>query len=665
MDYFFDEDEMNNYNNYVDIRNINRFPFVNIKEISYGNNFYFKDKMIFEANTKKRKRKNKINSMDQNIYNLLRNNNKNEYNNKINNNFEKRKGKKELLYNKNYYNNRLTMDKNRDNQNITQVSNYRNNQIVNTPFIYQPKYPKDYANNNNLINRNKNNQFEKINYLTLKDSADFNNHRNINFNQIYYKNNNHSRYHMNIKRKKQIKSKISKNKRYLPQKLNMNNNIIINNNNCKNQINKSAAKEENRRIITKSSEDEDEKNFSNIAEELLNFCAKKNIREKKNLIRTRDPNQCLKNLSKDKEEIKNDIKSQPSINNKVPKFEPEYKEVKCNQINLPEKIVDKENRNDEKPRTKEVGIGIQYSLMQYLQIECYNKNGPDNGINDNTKEKIEADETEKEKNISINAKEKEKEKENPPSNKRKQNPVNDKEENKPSIIENNDFNSERIFGEDSKGSFNISKRSIGKEDTNKSDKREKIEEDFELGGKLIESDNETKKKRKDRRIKFDTSQNVYFDFLKGGLINDCQFRKGVLGEISYFKPKNNIEIFDSHVVFMPKPSIRPFRKEEIRVDKDYKLREEMSEYQIIPDLFDFEENANISDDEINELANSLRGSIDKSTSAELNNSLRNSITQSYNQSIMNSLITSSNNEGQSILQKLKLTFEGSVNQMNK
>ena len=116
---------------------------------------------------------------------------------------------------------------------------------------------------------------------------------------------------------------------------------------------------------------------------------------------------------------------------------------------------------------------------------------------------------------------------------------------------------------------------------------------------------------------------------------------------------------------MPKPSIRPFRKEEIRVDKDYKLREEMSEYQIIPDLFDFEENANISDDEINELANSLRGSIDKSTSAELNNSLRNSITQSYNQSIMNSLITSSNNEGQSILQKLKLTFEGSVNQMNK
>ena len=665
MDYFFDEDEMNNYNNYVDIRNINRFPFVNIKEISYGNNFYFKDKMIFEANTKKRKRKNKINSMDQNIYNLLRINNKNEYNNKINNNFEKRKEKKELLYNKNYYNNRLTMDKNRDNQNITQVSNYQNNQIVNTPFIYQPKYPKDYVNNNNLINRNKNNQFEKINNLTLKDSADFNNHRNINFNQIYYKNNNHSRYHMNIKRKKQIKSKISKNKRYLPQKINMNNNIIINNNNCKNQINKSTAKEENRRIITKSSEDEDEKNFSNIAEELLNFCAKKNIREKKNPIRTRDPNQCLKNLSKDKEEIKNDIKSQPSINNKVPKFEPDYKEVKCNQINLPEKIVDKENKNDEKPRTKEVGIGIQYSLMQYLQIECYNKNGPDYGINDNTKENIEADEKEKEKNISINAKEKEKEKENPPSNKRKQNPVNDKEENKPSIIENNDFNSERIFGEDSKGSFNISKRSIGKEDTNKSDKREKIEEDFELGGKLIESDNETKKKRKDRRIKFDTSQNVYFDFLKGGLINDCQFRKGVLGEISYFKPKNNIEIFDSHVVFMPKPSIRPFRKEEIRVDKDYKLREEMSEYQIIPDLFDFEENANISDDEINELANSLRGSIDKSTSAELNNSLRNSITQSYNQSIMNSLITSSNNEGQSILQKLKLTFEGSVNQMNK
>ena len=89
----------------------------------------------------------------------------------------------------------------------------------------------------------------------------------------------------------------------------------------------------------------------------------------------------------------------------------------------------------------------------------------------------------------------------------------------------------------------------------------------------------------------------------------------------------------------------------------------MNEREILPDdFFEGEENVELDDNLINELADSLRGSIDKSTNSEVNESLRKSINHSYNQSIRNSLMTSNNNEGQGILKRLKLAFEESLNQ---
>ena len=118
---------------------------------------------------------------------------------------------------------------------------------------------------------------------------------------------------------------------------------------------------------------------------------------------------------------------------------------------------------------------------------------------------------------------------------------------------------------------------------------------------------------------------------------------------------------DSLIMFEIKSAIKPFKKEEIRVDKTYKLRENMEEWKIIPELYEDEEV--VDDNVVNDLANSLTSSIDKSTKASLNESLKRSITQSYNHSMIGSLITSINNtEGQGILKKLTAAFGESLNQ---
>ena len=71
----------------------------------------------------------------------------------------------------------------------------------------------------------------------------------------------------------------------------------------------------------------------------------------------------------------------------------------------------------------------------------------------------------------------------------------------------------------------------------------------------------------------------------------------------------------------------------------------MDEREILPDFYDDEEKGEIIEEAINELAESLRSSIN----------------YSYNQSMRTSLMTSNNNEGQGIINKLKAAFEASLN----
>ena len=145
MDFLFSDDEMNNYTNYYNEENFEIEPYLNNFGVSYGNNFYFKDKMIFEA--KNKKHKNKSNSIGNNNPILGMNNDFNMEYNKTN--FPKRKVKKyNFKNNNNYYNDKQKNFTNLDN-NMPIVSSSLNNQTNNTPFIYQPKYPKKGINNNN------------------------------------------------------------------------------------------------------------------------------------------------------------------------------------------------------------------------------------------------------------------------------------------------------------------------------------------------------------------------------------------------------------------------------------------------------------------------------------------------------------------------------------
>ena len=164
------------------------------------------------------------------------------------------------------------------------------------------------------------------------------------------------------------------------------------------------------------------------------------------------------------------------------------------------------------------------------------------------------------------------------------------------------------------------------------------------------------KLKKKRRIKFDLDKNVYFQFLVNDIITSSQVRVEINGVLKNYQPKKVEDEFYSHIIFEKKSSIKPFDKNKIGIDKNYQLRENMEEIDIIPelyeDLFDF------NDDTMENLANSLKSSIDKSTNISTNESMR----RSFNQSIMNSIRDSSNNEAQGLIRRLRSAFQESVNQ---
>ena len=726
MDFLFSDDEMNNYPNYYKEENFEIDPYLNNFGVSYGNNFYFKDKMIFEA--KNKKHKNKSNSIGNNNPILGMNNDFNmEY--KITN-FPKRKVKKyNFKNNNNYYNDKQKNFMNLDN-NMPVVSSSLNNQTNNTPFIYQPKYPKKGINNNNHLNSNINNQLLRNNNQTLKKNHNFDNQTN-NFPSSNNKNINHMIYHINSinnnRHKKQFPSNLNKNHIIMPQNINMNNNIILNNNinnnvhipKKNNQINKKEDKNEllkkyiyknkdfdnNNNIIRKDNkikniiqsnkkgriikkraieeDEDDEENLSSIAEDLFNICVKKN-NKKIIQIRKGSPNNSFRDKIANKEnkkKISNEQKLQPSRNKSKEKdeFGCQVEMSKSsknsrhnNQSNLDDKKNDKVNPN---PKTQEIGIGVRTSLLQFLQLEFSNRDN--HNIQKDYKEDVnEKINSQKDNKKDKNEKEKKEEKSEKETNEKLLSSndnnlltLNKIEEDKKIFQENIGYNSERIIEEDSKDQIQDVKNSLakGEQKINKKDNTQNLEEDFKLGEELIESDYEkekTEKKsiKKDKRIKFDPTQDIYFNFLKNDIISACQFRRGILGQFEPFRPLNRVDIFDSQVVFKQKSTIKHFNKDEIKYDKNYKLRENMDEFDITPELFEEEENRELDENVINEIANSLRSSIDKSTDASVNKSLRNSISQSYNQSIINSLMASTNREGEGILRRLRIAFEESVNQ---
>ena len=95
------------------------------------------------------------------------------------------------------------------------------------------------------------------------------------------------------------------------------------------------------------------------------------------------------------------------------------------------------------------------------------------------------------------------------------------------------------------------------DDDNKNENK-KISDDY-LFSQYIDSDDkelEIKNNNKIKRnIKIDLDKNNYFNFLIGGLINNCQVRKGIKGIIEQYEEKKD-DIFKTQIIFERKPIIK-------------------------------------------------------------------------------------------------------------
>jgi len=678
-------EQMNYYNN-NNFYHMNLDPFGYVNDVSNGKKTYLRDQIMPEA--KNKKKHTRFNSLHENIGNLYGNFDIfNRDINKINNNFGQRIEKKPAL-NFNVFNNHYNAYMNLDNYNPTEIVSPTKNQVKIMPFKYRKMYQKQKKPNNiNNLKRNLNNQKLKHENMSLKKNENINNNmynmNNMNIN-IPYKNNQIMTNQMkNFGQNKQFQPNVVKNKIHSPSNNYMNNNFILKNNienninyprknNLRNNdqfpnhqlreykeknntINQSNKANNNKNIGNnvhkirkdkiindKPIENEDDESLSNIAEEIYNVFLKKNKKKKQqqekeiekdkkveqgnhivnNIIKNNDfeqvfnvsicfhPNRLIEDVGCRAEFSKS---SRNSRRNSLSNFDTDNKKPK----------------NDYKPEKDNIGIDMPLPQIEELtKIDKNNINAEDKNEFNNPIKTLNENEPDPKNDNQIEMK-------------------GEKIENPPE--ENNPNNSELLF-----------------QKVNENRESRNIEIDSQIGKNIIESENEKeneedKIKKKNRRIEVDLNRNIYFHFLKNDIMNKCQVRKGFLGDLEYFNPKKERDIFDSRIVFMPKPAIKPFNKDEIKFDKDYKLREKMDEKEIVPELYENEENDEIDDKVIEDVANSLRGSIDKSLDLSVNESIRRSINQSYNQNMKNSLTASINSEGQGILRKLKMAFEGSIN----
>ena len=584
-------------------------------------------------------------------------------------------------------NNYLNRNINNPNLNRGKLTLNNKKNLINKNNI---NIPVNINNNNKrqtyYLNQNRqNNQFQ--NNMNLQNEF---NRRKVGVNVNNFLNNN--KINININKNKKVNNNLVNNHETPNNILNSFKNY--NNNNNQNNINKNTIKQKNdvinqiqqnkKRKIIENEQEEDDENFNDLVDDLYNFALKNKQKKKhKNKIPL---NNIFQNNNKNKEDenvINNSIQLNipPNRNKKQ-----EYAECACQaEISKNSTHNSLKNENSVKKNEKiDIGIGIQESLLPMIQPNSFNDNEIQadidkkielkinhvniiNIINDKKKEikeEIKEENEIKEKDFSLNNinynnlnddkdKDKEKSKEEFKNNEDiKQNKDEDNKNNNKGINNENEvaLNNLNDFG----GS--IIKISQDIVIVNNQD-------DLKIGEEYDDSDdNKEEEKINKKRVAINLDNNFYFSFVKNDLIDLCQVRKGIKGSLEFFQPKTLEDDFDSHIVIQHRACIKPFKKNEIKIDENYQLRENMDETQIVPELYeDFEEGNEINENETQELASSLRGSIDKSTDININNSIKRSINQSYNQSMVGSLLMSTNNEGEGIIRKLKAAFEESVN----
>ena len=74
-------------------------------------------------------------------------------------------------------------------------------------------------------------------------------------------------------------------------------------------------------------------------------------------------------------------------------------------------------------------------------------------------------------------------------------------------------------------------------------------------------------------------------------MNACQIKKGKEGNLEYFEPRNDENIFNSNINLIS--CIKPFNKDEIKVNENYQLCENMMEEDIIPSLYSIDDDFEI------------------------------------------------------------------------
>ena len=167
--------------------------------------------------------------------------------------------------------------------------------------------------------------------------------------------------------------------------------------------------------------------------------------------------------------------------------------------------------------------------------------------------------------------------------------------------------------------------------------------------------------KKNRRININLEKNLYYHYKVQSSVDDyyeVYNKKEELLKVD--KDKINLDnyINDLKNTKKKKSSIKPFNKDTIKISKDYKDAENLSERDIIPDLYEEEE------DDIKSLEKSLERSIDKSFDKSYDKwygvSLNDKINEVSNESnnLSNSNINESynNNAGRNIINKLQEMF---------
>ena len=166
------------------------------------------------------------------------------------------------------------------------------------------------------------------------------------------------------------------------------------------------------------------------------------------------------------------------------------------------------------------------------------------------------------------------------------------------------------------------------------------------------------KPKEKKHIKINLDNNDIYSFMQNELISFCLYKKGENGEVEQYEEKDEEKVFNKNVI--KKKCIKNYNKSNIKINKNYILCENLAEEEIIPELYE-DNDDNLDERDVNELANSLRCSVDKSINNSINASIRKSFNQSYADGIYDSINGSKLklSGGKGILSRLNQVF-GSV-----